>query len=42
MKKKEKKRKIKDDIDVRAENLLKNREVKTMIDFENNKCNSIK
>ena len=37
-----KKRKIKDDIDVRAENLLKNRKVKTMIDFENNKCNSIK
>ena len=42
MKKKRKKRKIKDDIDVRVENLLKNRKVKTMIDFENNECNSIK
>ena len=40
--KKSKKRKIKDNVDVRVENLLKNKKVKTMIDFENNECNSIK
>ena len=41
-KKNKKKRKIKDNVDVRVENLLKNKKVKTMIDFENNECNSIK
>ena len=40
--KRRKKRKIKDDFDVRTENLLSNRKVKTMINFENNECNSIK
>ena len=39
---KRKKRKIKDDFDVRVEDLLKDRKVKTMIHFENNECNSIK
>ena len=40
--KRRKKRKIKDDFDVRAETLLSNRKVKTMINFENSECNSIK
>ena len=45
LKRKEKKRKrriIKDDLDLRTERLLKDRRVKTMIDFEYNDCNSIK
>ena len=45
LKRKEKKRKrriIKDDLDLRTERLLKDRRVKTMIDFEHNDCNSIK
>ena len=37
-----KKRIIKDDLDLRTEKLLKDRRVKTMIDFEYNDCNSIK
>ena len=43
-KKKQKKeeKKGKDDFDVRTENLLSNRKVKTIINFENNECNSIK
>ena len=40
--KRRKKRKIKDDFDVRPETLLSNRKVKTMINFENSECNSIK
>ena len=40
--KKRKKRIIKDDLDLRTEKLLKDRRVKTMIDFEYNDCNSIK
>ena len=40
--KRKKKRKIKDDFDVRTENLLSNKKVKTIINFENNECNSIK
>ena len=39
---KRKKRIIKDDLDLRTEKLLKDRRVKTMIDFEYNDCNSIK
>ena len=45
LKRQEKKRKrivIKDDLDLRTEKLLKDRRVKTMIDFEYNDCNSIK
>ena len=45
LKRKERKRKkriIKDDLDLRTEKLLKDRRVKTMIDFEYNDCNSIK
>ena len=45
LKRKERKRKrriIKDDLDLRTEKLLKDRRIKTMIDFENNNCNSIK
>ena len=45
LKRKEKKRKkrvIKDDLDLRTDKLLKDRRVKTMIDFEYNGCNSIK
>ena len=45
LKRKEKKRKkriIKDDLDLRTDKLLKDRRVKTMIDFEYNDCNSIK
>ena len=44
LKRKERKRKrriIKDDLDLRTEKLLKDRRIKTMIDFENNNCNSI-
>ena len=40
--KRRKKRKIKDDFDVRTEKLLSDRKVKTIINFENNECNSIK
>ena len=40
--KKRKRRVIKDDLDLRTEKLLKDRRVKTMIDFEYNDCNSIK
>ena len=40
--KRRKKRKIKDDFDVQTENLLSNRKVKTIINFENNECNSMK
>ena len=45
LKRQEKKRKqriIKVDLDLRTEKLLKDRKVKTMIDFEYNDCNSIK
>ena len=45
LKRKERKRKkriIKDGLDLRTEKLLKDRRVKTMIDFEHNNCNSIK
>ena len=45
LKRKERKRKrriIKDDLDLRKEKLLKDRRIQTMIDFENNNCNSIK
>ena len=41
-KKKSKKRKIKDALDIQIEDLVKNKKIKTMIDFENNECNSIK
>ena len=43
-KKREKRKKIviKDDLDLRTDKLLKDRRVKTMIDFEYNDCNSIK
>ena len=40
--KKRKRRVIKDDLDLRTEKLLKDRRVKTMIDFEYNDCKSIK
>ena len=45
LKREERKRKqrvIKDDLDVRSEKLLKDRRIKTMIDFEHSECNSIK
>ena len=40
--KRSKKRKVKDDFDERAESLLPDRKVKTMINFENNESSSIK
>ena len=40
--KRSKKRKVKDDFDERAESLLADRKVKTMINFENNESSSIK
>ena len=39
--KKQKKRKIKD-ADLQIDNMLKNKKIKTMIDFDKNECNSIK
>ena len=39
--KKEKKRKIKD-ANIQIDHVIKNKEMKTMIDFDHNECNSIK